>query len=84
MVSVRGLHRVLIAIAAMSLVGCGATARLAVSDGMGPNPVLPAPSRSLIPTINVVTAKGWTGEEKPVPAQGLIVVAFARGLDHPR
>ncbi len=68
----------------MSLVGCGATARLAVSDGTGPNPALPAPSTSLIPTVNVVTAKGWSGEDKPVAANGLRVAAFARGLDHPR
>jgi glucose/arabinose dehydrogenase len=68
----------------VSLAGCGATARLAVSDGIGPNPVLPAPSTSLLPTVNVVTAKGWSGDEKPVAAQGLSVTAFARGLDHPR
>jgi glucose/arabinose dehydrogenase len=68
----------------MILVGCGSTARLTVTDGTGPNPTLPAPSRSMFPTVNVVTAKGWSGEEKPAAAQGLAVVAFARGLDHPR
>jgi glucose/arabinose dehydrogenase len=67
-----------------ALAGCGATARLAVADGTGPQPVLPAPRRSLLPTVNVVTAKGWTGDEKPVPAEGTAVSAFARGLDHPR
>src|SRR5688572_3126824 len=75
----------LIFIATMgALAGCGATARLAVADGTGPSPVLPAPRRSLIPTVNVVTAKGWTGEEKPVAPEGTAVSAFARGLDHPR
>jgi glucose/arabinose dehydrogenase len=67
-----------------ALAGCGASARLAVADGTGPKPVLPAPRRSLLPTVNVVTAKGWTGEEKPVAADGTAVSAFARGLDHPR
>jgi glucose/arabinose dehydrogenase len=38
----------------------------------------------MFPTVNVVSAKGWTGDGKPVAAQGLTVVAFARGLDHPR
>jgi glucose/arabinose dehydrogenase len=66
------------------LLACGASARLAVNDGIGPSPTLPAPERSLIPTVNVVTAKGWTGEETPVAARGLTVNAFARDLDHPR
>ena len=68
----------------LCLVGCGATARLAVSDGVGPRPRLPEPDTSLLPTVDVVTAKGWAGDEKPVAAQGLAVVAFARGLGHPR
>jgi glucose/arabinose dehydrogenase len=65
------------------LVGCGAT-RLAVSDGMGPKPALPQPDRSLFPTVNVVSAKGWTGSDTPIAASGQTVEAFARGLDHPR
>jgi glucose/arabinose dehydrogenase len=66
------------------LLACGASARLAVNDGIGPTPTLPAPERSLIPTVNVVTARGWTGQETPVAAQGLTVNPFARDLDHPR
>ena len=84
MTLVKAFHGVLLTTTVMSLVGCGATARLAVSDGMGPNPALPAPSTSLIPTVNVVSAKGWSGEEKPLAAEGTAVGAFARGLDHPR
>ncbi|NMG65881.1 sorbosone dehydrogenase family protein [Azoarcus indigens] len=52
--------------------------------GYGPAPELPAPERSLLPTINVAPAKGWAGDTQPVPAAGLQVGAFARGLDHPR
>jgi glucose/arabinose dehydrogenase len=74
----------MLVMAASAVTGCGATARLVVADGTGPKPVLPEPRRSLLPTIHVVTAKGWTGDEKPAVAQGLTVVAFARGLDHPR
>jgi glucose/arabinose dehydrogenase len=55
-----------------------------VTDGTGPAPVLPAPERSIIPTINVVEAKGWPADEGPAPAAGMTVTAFARGLDHPR
>jgi glucose/arabinose dehydrogenase len=73
-----------LALIASAVGGCGTTARLAVVDGMGPTPVLPAPDRSLLPTVNVVTAKGWTGDEEPLAVEGATVAAFARGLDHPR
>lgn len=68
----------------VAFAGCGATARLTVPEGTGPQPVLPAPERSLIPTVSVVSAKGWTAGATPAPAAGLTVTAFARGLDHPR
>ena len=66
------------------LASCGGSARLPVSAGTGPNPQIPEPRTSIIPTVNVVTAKGWTGEETPTPSSGLHVTAFARGLSHPR
>ena len=68
----------------MTLVGCGATARLPVSAGLGPHPELPPPSRSLLPTVNVVSAKGWPAGAHPTPVAGTAVAAFARGFDHPR
>jgi glucose/arabinose dehydrogenase len=71
-------------LAAAVLPGCGSTARLAVSDGFGPSPQLPEPQTSLFPTVNVVTAKGWSPGATPQAAKGLKVVAFANGLDHPR
>jgi glucose/arabinose dehydrogenase len=52
--------------------------------GWGPNPSLPAPEKSLIPTVNVAPVDVWKGEEKPVPAAGFTVTAYARNLDHPR
>ncbi|MDP9177568.1 MAG: sorbosone dehydrogenase family protein [Gemmatimonadota bacterium] len=63
---------------------CAKPARLPVSAGMGPNPTLPPPSTSIIPLVNVVTAKGWAANATPVAAGGMRVTAFARGLDHPR
>jgi glucose/arabinose dehydrogenase len=68
----------------LGIVACGGAAALAVRDGMGPRPQLPAPRPSLIPTIHVVTARGWADTASPAPAQGLNVTALARGLDHPR
>jgi glucose/arabinose dehydrogenase len=64
--------------------GCGATARYPVEAGMGANPTLPPPDTSLLPLIKVVTAKGWSPNQAPVPADGTAVAAFARGLEHPR
>ncbi len=66
------------------LSGCAGRAALTVEAGSGPDPVLPAPSRSLIPTINVVDAKGWAANATPVVTDGLTITAFARGMDHPR
>lgn len=68
---------------AVSLFACE-SATLPVSAGIGPQPQLPAPNPTLIPTVNIAPAVGWSGEAKPVPAPGLAVAAFARDLDHPR
>jgi glucose/arabinose dehydrogenase len=70
--------------AAMGAVGCASSARLPVSAGTGPRPTLPPPNKALIPTVNVVTAKGWPAGARPVAAEGTVVAAFAEGLDHPR
>ncbi len=78
------LRNLFLVLAAVSVIGCGATARLRVADGTGPQPVLPSPNRSLLPRIDVVDAKGWSPGAMPTPAQGLTVTAFARDLDHPR
>ena len=51
---------------------------------MGPNPALPAPAQTLVPTVNVAAATGWPADAKPVAAEGLAVARFADGLDHPR
>lgn len=66
------------------LSACGANARLTVAQGTGPQPVLPKPDGALIPTVHVAKATGWPAELKPTSAEGTVVNAFARGLDHPR
>jgi glucose/arabinose dehydrogenase len=62
----------------------GDTARLPDTASYGQNPPLPAPTKTLIPTVNVAAAKGWPAGAKPMAAAGLTVEAFATGLDHPR
>jgi glucose/arabinose dehydrogenase len=66
------------------LSGCGEEATLPVSAGTGPNPTLPAPNKTLIPTVNIAPAKGWPDGALPTTAPGLTVSSFADNLDHPR
>ncbi|HEX7235864.1 MAG TPA: sorbosone dehydrogenase family protein [Gammaproteobacteria bacterium] len=70
--------------AASLAAGCGGSARLTVADGMGTNPELPPPDKSLIPVVDIAPAVGWTDGGAPRAADGLEVTAFARDLDHPR
>ena len=66
------------------LAGCGETAKLEVAQGTGPNPELPAPVKTMFPTVNIAEATGWPAGAMPAVAPGLRVNAFAEGLDHPR
>ncbi len=68
----------------LGLAGCADTARLPLSAGMGPDPALPPPVQSLIPTVDIAPAIGWPEGAQPRSATGTRVTAFARGLDHPR
>ncbi len=66
----------------MMLLPFGAAAH--EQPGVGPNPILPEPQNSLIPTVNVAPATGWTADSGPVAAEGLSVAPYKTGLDHPR
>jgi glucose/arabinose dehydrogenase len=69
---------------ALFLAGCGDAAKLPEQATHGADPTLPEPNKTLIPTVNIAKATGWSAGEKPTPAAGLTVTAFASGLDHPR
>jgi glucose/arabinose dehydrogenase len=64
--------------------GCGESAKLPLSAGVGPDPTLPPPNRTVVPTLHIAPAKGWPEGGKPVAAAGTTVTAFATSLDHPR
>jgi glucose/arabinose dehydrogenase len=69
---------------ALFLAACGDSAKLPENAAFGPNPTLPEPTGTTIPTINIAPAKGWPQGASPTPAADLSVRAFASGLDHPR
>ena len=73
-----------IALGVAALAGCGDMATLPVSQGTGPNPELPPPHTSLIPTVKVATATGWSAQDAPTPVSGTVVTRFAEQLSHPR
>jgi glucose/arabinose dehydrogenase len=79
-VPLRGLPALVLVIA---LCACE-SARLPFEAGVGPSPKLPPPTRSLVPTVDIATAKGWPTGTQPTAAEGLQVTAFATGLSHPR
>src|SRR5690606_3898353 len=80
----RGLRIFIMSMLSVALAACGETANLSVADGTGPNPTLPEPDKSLIPTVNIAPAIGWPQGVVPVAAPGTKVTAFAKNLDHPR
>ncbi|WP_177313704.1 hypothetical protein [Marinobacter gelidimuriae] len=43
----------------LTLTACGNTAQFSVAEGTGPDPALPSPSESLVPTVNIAKAAGW-------------------------
>ena len=71
-------------ILAFALTACGEKAKLPLAAGVGPDPNLPAPHKTLFPTVKVAGAVGWPADVKPVAASGFAVSAYATGLDHPR
>ena len=79
----KALHLLPLSLAVLCA-ACGERAALQVADGTGPTPQLPAPNKTLVPTVNIAPATGWPSGGRPQATQGTEVKAFAEGLDHPR
>lgn len=82
------LHRLarplLLTLVALCLASCGDEATLPVEAGTGPNPQLPPPVQTVMPTVVLAHAVGWSDGVTPKAGSGFSVSAFATGLDHPR
>ncbi|MCK5910669.1 MAG: sorbosone dehydrogenase family protein [Caulobacter sp.] len=79
---VREILIVGVAVAALS--ACGQSQSQTGPVGYGPNPALPEPRKSLIPTVKVSDVVGWPSGVTPTAPAGFRVQPFATGLDHPR
>lgn len=78
------VYGTLIGVLAVSLSGCGDTAKVPPQADYGPEPTLVAPKQGLLPTLKIAPAKGWPIDGEPIAADGLKVNRFAMDLDHPR
>ena len=73
-----------LAAGAFWLLSRGDTADLSVDEVAGTDPVLQEGDPQSFPTVQIAEPVGWQKGEAPTPAEGLEVVRFAEGLDHPR
>ena len=74
-----------VAVMALPLAACNDPKDTAtVAQSYGPSPSLPPPEHSWIPTVDIASVNRWPDGAKPVAANGMMVNAFATGLDHPR
>ena len=67
-----------------AVAGCAQPSSEPVSIAIGAQPELEKPASTLLPTLKIAEAVGWPTGQAPQAAEGLQVVAFATGLDHPR
>ena len=55
--------------------GCGESAKQPFEAGVWPNPTLPPPNATLIPTVSIAKTVGWSGGAMPVAPPGFKVTA---------
>lgn len=82
-------HASLLAATAIALTGIPAAAQdggpdFDISRQIGPDPFLPEPAQSLLPSLKVAEVIGWQDGQAPKVPEGLIVTPYATGLANPR
>jgi glucose/arabinose dehydrogenase len=73
-----------IAVSLMAGVACAEKPTLPVEQRTGPTPTLPAPQKSLLPTLKTPKAGAWAEGAAPAAPPGFVVNRFAERLNHPR
>lgn len=73
-----------LSLAALLLSACTGSGSDDVFAGFGPNPNLPAPTKSPLPQVAFAKSVGWADGAAPRAPAGFKVTKFAAGLDHPR
>jgi len=81
--AVNAAHLIALATATL-LAACSEPPLQSNEASTGPNPTLPAPNKSLLPTVQIAPATGWPQGTTPTAAAGTRAAAFATGLSHPR
>src|SRR5579859_7835158 len=74
-----GVIIVMVAVGSAIVFMRGDRAQLPETASIGPSPTILPPTPTLIPTVEIAPAKGWSNGGKPTPATGLAVSAFATG-----
>lgn len=73
------------AVLVLALAGCSDdNGNFDITSQIGPDPVLPEPSQSLLPDLKVAEVVGWGENETPDVLEGFTVTAYARDLANPR
>jgi glucose/arabinose dehydrogenase len=73
------------AVLVLALAGCSDdNSDFDVSSQIGPDPVLPEPSQSLVPDLKVAEVTGWGTDDTPDVVDGFTITAYARDLANPR
>ena len=73
------------AVLALALTGCSdENGNFDITSQIGPDPVLPEPSQSLVPDLKVAEGIGWGEDETPDVIDGFTITAYARDLANPR
>ncbi|MEF2554550.1 PQQ-dependent sugar dehydrogenase [Aurantimonas sp. A2-1-M11] len=73
------------ALVLLALAGCSDDGSdFDVSSQIGPDPVLPEPSSSLLPSLKVAEVVGWDAAQTPTVPEGLTVTPYATDLANPR
>ncbi|KAA0970271.1 sorbosone dehydrogenase family protein [Aureimonas fodinaquatilis] len=74
----------LLAGASFVVVGCSDSDNFDIRQQIGPDPVLPAPSQSLLPDLKVAEVVGWQEGQTPTVPEGLVIAPYATDLANPR